>query len=92
MSQDTHNVVQSEVIVVGGGLVGMAVAYGLARRGVDTVVLDPGDEVFRASRGPFGLVWVQCRGHDLPDYSRWARVIGAALAGAGASAAGRQQG
>lgn len=73
MSQDTHNVVQSEVIVVGGGLVGMAVAYGLARKGVDTVVLDQGDDAFRASRGNFGLVWVQGKGHDLPDYSRWTR-------------------
>ncbi|WHS62469.1 FAD-dependent oxidoreductase [Pseudomonas sp. G2-4] len=73
MSQDRHNPVQSEVIVIGGGLVGMAVAYGLARDGVDIQVLDQGDDVFRASRGNFGLVWVQGKGHDLPDYSRWTR-------------------
>ncbi|CAG8863381.1 Glycine oxidase [Pseudomonas fluorescens] len=62
---------QSDVIVVGGGLVGMAVAYGLARSGVSTLVLDQGDVAFRASRGNFGLVWVQGKGHDLPDYARW---------------------
>jgi len=70
MSQD---ITQSDVIVIGGGLVGMAVAYGLARSGVQTVVLDQGDDAFRASRGNFGLVWVQGKGHDLPDYSRWTR-------------------
>ncbi|WP_426139483.1 NAD(P)/FAD-dependent oxidoreductase [Pseudomonas sp. DWP3-1-2] len=73
MSQDIHNVTQSDVIVVGGGLVGTAVAYGLAQSGADTVVLDQGDDAFRASRGNFGLVWVQGKGHDLPDYSRWTR-------------------
>lgn len=72
MSQDS-NVTQSDVIVIGGGLVGTAVAYGLARTGADTVVLDQGDDAFRASRGNFGLVWVQGKGHDLPDYSRWTR-------------------
>lgn len=73
MSQDTHSVTQSDVIVIGGGLVGTAVAYGLARSGADTRVLDQGDNAFRASRGNFGLVWVQGKGHDLPDYSRWTR-------------------
>lgn len=72
MSQDL-TVTQSDVIVIGGGLVGTAVAYGLARTGADTVVLDQGDDAFRASRGNFGLVWVQGKGHDLPDYSRWTR-------------------
>jgi glycine/D-amino acid oxidase-like deaminating enzyme len=72
MSQDL-TVTQSDVIVIGGGLVGTAVAYGLARSGADTVVLDQGDDAFRASRGNFGLVWVQGKGHDLPDYSRWTR-------------------
>ena len=71
MSQGTQRDIQSDVIVIGGGLVGTAVAYGLARSGADTVVLDQGDDAFRASRGNFGLVWVQGKGHDLPDYSRW---------------------
>lgn len=62
---------QADVIVIGGGLVGTALAYGLARGGADTVVLDQGDDAFRASRGNFGLVWVQGKGHELPDYARW---------------------
>jgi glycine/D-amino acid oxidase-like deaminating enzyme len=73
MSQQSQSVTQSDVIVIGGGLVGTAVAYGLARTGADTVVLDQGDDAFRASRGNFGLAWVQGKGHDLPDYSRWTR-------------------
>ncbi|MGH8417768.1 MAG: NAD(P)/FAD-dependent oxidoreductase [Pseudomonas sp.] len=73
MSQQTQGVTQAQVIVIGGGLVGTAVAYGLSRSGADTVVLDQGDDAFRASRGNFGLVWVQGKGHDLPDYSRWTR-------------------
>ncbi|WP_285424038.1 FAD-binding oxidoreductase [Pseudomonas sp. efr-133-TYG-103a] len=77
MQGDTH----SDVIVVGGGLVGTAVAYGLARLGTDTVVLDQGDDAFRASRGNFGLVWVQGKGHDLPDYSRWTRSSATRWAG-----------
>jgi glycine/D-amino acid oxidase-like deaminating enzyme len=48
----------SDVIVIGGGLVGTAVAYGLGQLGKNVTVLDEGDDVFRASRGNFGLIWV----------------------------------
>ena len=34
--------------IVGGGLVGMAIAYGLAKRGQTVVVLDGEDASFRA--------------------------------------------
>ena len=61
----------SEFIVVGGGLVGSAVAYGLARKGCQVSVLDEGDRAFRASRGNFGLVWVQGKGWDFPSYAKW---------------------
>jgi glycine/D-amino acid oxidase-like deaminating enzyme len=60
-------------IVVGGGLVGSAVAYGLARRGLKVALLDEGDVAFRASRGNFGLVWVQSKGLGVPEYQRWSR-------------------
>lgn len=60
-----------DVIVVGGGLVGMALAYGLARSGAAVTVLDEGDDAYRASRGNFGLVWVQGKGYGLPEYARW---------------------
>jgi glycine/D-amino acid oxidase-like deaminating enzyme len=62
-----------DVIVLGGGLVGSAVAYGLSRRSVSVIVLDEGDVAFRASRGNFGLVWVQSKGFGMPEYQRWTR-------------------
>ncbi|ESR27388.1 NAD(P)/FAD-dependent oxidoreductase [Lutibaculum baratangense] len=62
-----------DTIVVGGGLVGAAVAYGLAREGESVAVLDEGDVAFRASRGNFGLVWVQSKGDGRPEYARWTR-------------------
>lgn len=61
----------TEVIVLGGGLVGCAVAYGLARQGAQVTQLDEGDNALRASRGNFGLVWVQGKGYGLADYARW---------------------
>lgn len=62
---------QADVIVVGGGLVGTAVAYGLARQKARVLVLDEGDQAFRASRGNFGLVWVQGKGYGFAPYARW---------------------
>lgn len=63
----------SEFAVIGGGLVGMAIAHGLLRLGRQVTVLDEGDDAYRASRGNFGLVWVQGKGAALPDYARWTR-------------------
>src|SRR5439155_4945662 len=65
--------VSRDVIVIGGGLVGTAVAYGLALVGRNVTVLDEGDDVFRASRGNFGLIWVHGKGRGVPPYARWTR-------------------
>src|ERR1700730_9943175 len=62
-----------DAIVIGRGLVGSAIAYGLARAGLKAVLLDEGDVAFRASRGNFGLVWVQSKGDGAPQYQRWTR-------------------
>ncbi len=51
--------VRCDAAVVGGGLVGAAIARGLAGRGLSTAILDEGDVAHRASRGNFALVWVQ---------------------------------
>jgi len=64
---------RSEIIVVGGGLVGAAIAYGAARAGAAVTLLDQGDIAHRASRGNFGLVWVQSKGAGFPRYARWSR-------------------
>ncbi len=62
-----------DTIVIGGGLVGSAIAYGLAREGLRVVLVDEGDVAYRASRGNFGLVWVQSKGDGAPHYQRWTR-------------------
>jgi glycine/D-amino acid oxidase-like deaminating enzyme len=62
-----------ETVVIGGGLVGTAAAYGLAGCGVTTALIDEGDIAHRASRGNFCLVWVQGKGDGSPSYAAWAR-------------------
>ena len=59
--------------VIGGGLVGSCIAYGLSQYSQHVAVIDEGDRAFRASRGNFGLVWVQGKGWDYPAYAKWTR-------------------
>lgn len=60
-----------DTLVIGGGVVGLSVAYGLTRAGDRVQLLDEGDDAYRAARGNFGLVWVQGKGLGWPDYARW---------------------
>lgn len=62
-----------DVAVVGGGLVGAAIAWGLAGIGQRVAVLDEGDVAYRASRGNFALVWVQSKGLGMPAYAAWTK-------------------
>ena len=62
-----------DLIVIGGGLVGGAIAWGAARQGASVALLDEGDVAFRAARGNFGLVWVQSKGLGMPPYAHWTR-------------------
>src|SRR5438445_6759854 len=64
---------ETEIAVVGGGLVGTAVAWGLARLGKRVMLLDEGDVAYRASRGNFALVWVQSKGLGMPEYGAWTK-------------------
>ncbi|MBO1539869.1 FAD-dependent oxidoreductase [Pseudomonas sp. OA65] len=64
---------KTDVIVVGGGLVGMSIAYGLALLGRQVSVLDEGDDAIRAARGNFGLLWVQGKGYRMSPYAQWTR-------------------
>lgn len=45
---------EADWAIVGGGVVGLSVAYGLVRRGHRVLVLDGSDADFRASRGISG--------------------------------------
>lgn len=60
-----------DVAVVGGGLLGSAIAWGLGRLGQRVCVLDEGDVAKRASRANFALVWVQSKGLGMPAYTNW---------------------
>ncbi len=62
-----------DVAVIGGGLVGSAIACGLLRAGCRVAMLDEGDVAYRASRGNFALVWVQGKGMGLAPYAAWSR-------------------
>jgi glycine/D-amino acid oxidase-like deaminating enzyme len=91
---------QADYAIIGGGVVGLSVAWGLLTRGRRVVVIDGGDGDFRASRGNFGLIWVQGKGLAEPRYARWTqgsaalwRDFAAELGeGAGADLALRQEG
>lgn len=64
---------ETDYAIIGGGVVGLSVAWGLLRRGLSVTVLDGEDGSFRASRGNFGLVWVQSKGMKQPRYGRWSQ-------------------
>ena len=66
-----------DALVIGGGVVGMALAYGLARAGERVQLLDEGDDAYRAARGNFGLVWIQGKGLGRPAYARWSMASAA---------------
>lgn len=70
-----------DVAVVGGGLLGSAIAWGVARLGQRVAVLDEGDRAIRASRGNFALVWVQSKGLGMPEYAGWTVRSSEAYAG-----------
>ncbi|CAE6847919.1 Hydrogen cyanide synthase subunit HcnC [Paraburkholderia aspalathi] len=63
----------ADVVIVGGGLVGASLAYGLAKQNQRVVILDADDTSMRAAHGNFGLVWVQNKGYGLGSYARWSR-------------------
>ena len=48
-----------DVVIVGGGVTGAAVGYGLAKRGVKTCLVDAVPTFSRASRANMGLIWCQ---------------------------------
>ncbi|MDR3435385.1 FAD-dependent oxidoreductase [Telmatospirillum sp.] len=60
-----------EIAIVGGGITGASLAWGLSRLGKKVLVLDEGDVAFRASRGNFALIWVQLKGLGFPAYAHW---------------------
>lgn len=65
--------IESEFVVVGGGVIGASIAWGLTRLGRKVLVMDEGDLAIRPSRGSFSLVWVQSKGLGMTSYGFWAK-------------------
>lgn len=63
----------ADYVIVGGGVVGLSVAFGLLGLGRRVAVIDGEDDALRASRGNFGLVWVQSKGLREPRYAAWSQ-------------------
>lgn len=82
---------EADYAIIGGGVVGLSVAWGLLKRGRRVTVIDGDDGSFRASRGNFGLVWVQSKGMSQPRYARWSQQS-AAIWGAFAEELGANTG
>lgn len=59
----------ADIAVIGAGLVGSALALGLARTGARVALVDAAGDDFHASVANFGLVWVQGKGLGAPDYA-----------------------
>jgi hydrogen cyanide synthase HcnC len=78
-----------DVGVIGGGIVGLAIARGLADHGRRIAILDEGDVARRASRGNFALVWVQSKGLGMARYGAW--TTGSAALWPGFAAALREE-
>ena len=72
---------ETDYAIIGGGVVGLSVAWGLLRRGLTVTVIDGDDGSFRANRGNFGLIWVQGKGLQQPRYARWSQASAAAWRG-----------
>jgi glycine/D-amino acid oxidase-like deaminating enzyme len=64
---------RSDIIVIGAGAVGSAIAYGLARKRLRVLVLDGDDGDYRAARANFGLVWLQGKGLNMRAYQELTR-------------------
>ncbi|TCL01221.1 glycine/D-amino acid oxidase-like deaminating enzyme [Shimia isoporae] len=64
---------EADFAVIGGGLVGLSVALGLLNAGQKVVVIDGAESDPKASRGNFGLIWLQGKGVSQPRYARWSK-------------------
>ena len=62
-----------DILVIGGGLIGTAVAFGLLKKKLTVAIADQGDTAHRAARGNFGLVWVQSKGSTCRPYAALTR-------------------
>ncbi|TKZ22165.1 FAD-binding oxidoreductase [Shimia litoralis] len=63
----------TDTTIIGGGVVGLSVAFGLLKAGQSVTVLDGENADLRASQGNFGLTWLQGKGAHFAPYARWTK-------------------
>ncbi|MFT8715072.1 FAD-dependent oxidoreductase [Gluconobacter potus] len=63
-----------DCVVIGGGVVGSAIAYGLVSHLDSVLMIDGRDSDPRAAQANFGLVWYQSKGVGMPAYQRLSRL------------------
>jgi glycine/D-amino acid oxidase-like deaminating enzyme len=64
----------ADVVIIGAGIVGASVAYGLTRHNLSVLLIDGNDDDYNASHGNFGLVWLQGKGAARPGYQLLTRA------------------
>ena len=66
----SHDKQHFDIIIAGGGIIGAAVGYGLAKKGCSVAILDAPPILDRASRSNMGLIWSQSKALGCPEYAR----------------------
>jgi succinate dehydrogenase/fumarate reductase flavoprotein subunit len=74
---DKEREIESDVLVLGGGIAGCWAAISAARKGVKVVLVEKGDTVRSGAGGPGCDHWCQCPAnpHSKVDPDEWAKVI-----------------
>jgi len=62
---------EHDIIIAGGGISGLALAYGLVAKGAKVTLLDAPTQTNKASRTNVGLIWCQSKFLHLPNYAKW---------------------
>lgn len=62
---------EHDIIIAGGGISGLALAYGLVAKGAKVTLLDAPTPTNKASRTNVGLIWCQSKFLHLPNYAKW---------------------
>jgi succinate dehydrogenase/fumarate reductase flavoprotein subunit len=74
---DKENEVETDVLIIGGGIAGCWAAISAARKGVRVALVEKGDTVRSGAGGPGCDHWCQCPAnpHSKVDPDEWAKII-----------------
>ncbi len=74
---DKENEIETDVLIIGGGIAGCWAAISAARKGVRVALVEKGDTVRSGAGGPGCDHWCQCPAnpHSKVDPDEWAKII-----------------